>query len=200
MAEERKPWGFCETPNEKCTMNCCDENGCMNRKRVLVESPIEKEGSNDLLTVRLIPMTEFVLTENISHNQIVKYAHFLKQLITLGMFVPVDKRGVILEEPKTCCSGYECGCMGMPYNYSSNEELDDYLEAEKNVLFEGFYSESNSIFEYNGARVDLEGWIQREVETLIGLDLKLSRTAQEQIGLCESQNSAIIEVIKEISL
>jgi hypothetical protein len=28
-----KPHGFCETPEEKCTMNYCDENGCINRKR-----------------------------------------------------------------------------------------------------------------------------------------------------------------------
>lgn len=32
-----KPHSFCETPEEKCTMNYCDENGCMNRKRNLVE-------------------------------------------------------------------------------------------------------------------------------------------------------------------
>jgi len=38
--EEPKPHSFCETPEEKCTMNYCDENGCMNRKRVLIE-PIE---------------------------------------------------------------------------------------------------------------------------------------------------------------
>ena len=35
--EELKPHSFCETPEEKCTCNYCDENGCMNRKRVLVE-------------------------------------------------------------------------------------------------------------------------------------------------------------------
>jgi hypothetical protein len=28
-----KPHGFCETPEEKCIMNYCDENGCINRKR-----------------------------------------------------------------------------------------------------------------------------------------------------------------------
>ena len=33
----REPWNFCETPEEKCTMNYCDENGCQNRKRNLVE-------------------------------------------------------------------------------------------------------------------------------------------------------------------
>jgi len=39
---KKEPWGFCETPEEKCTMNYCDENGCQNRKRNLVEdSPTE---------------------------------------------------------------------------------------------------------------------------------------------------------------
>ena len=37
--EELKPHSFCETPEEKCTMNYCDENGCQNRKRILVEEP-----------------------------------------------------------------------------------------------------------------------------------------------------------------
>jgi hypothetical protein len=35
--EEPKPHSFCETPEEKCTMNYCDENGCQNRVRHLVE-------------------------------------------------------------------------------------------------------------------------------------------------------------------
>ena len=35
--EEPKPHSFCEIPEKKCTMNYCDENGCMNRKRILVE-------------------------------------------------------------------------------------------------------------------------------------------------------------------
>lgn len=34
---KNEPWNFCETPEEKCTMNYCDENGCQNRKRNLVE-------------------------------------------------------------------------------------------------------------------------------------------------------------------
>ena len=36
--EETKPHYFCETPEEKCTMNYCDENGCQNRKRNLGET------------------------------------------------------------------------------------------------------------------------------------------------------------------
>lgn len=35
--QETKPWTFCETPEEKCTMNYCDDNGCLNRKRNLVD-------------------------------------------------------------------------------------------------------------------------------------------------------------------
>lgn len=35
-------WSFCKTPKEKCTMNYCDENGCQNRKRVLVGEPYLK--------------------------------------------------------------------------------------------------------------------------------------------------------------
>jgi hypothetical protein len=34
----KKPHLFCETPEENCTFNYCDENGCQNRKRELVES------------------------------------------------------------------------------------------------------------------------------------------------------------------
>ena len=37
METLKDPWDFCETPEEKCTMNYCDENGCQSRKRNLVE-------------------------------------------------------------------------------------------------------------------------------------------------------------------
>jgi hypothetical protein len=35
--KQQTPHGFCETPEQKCTMNYCDENGCQNRKRTLTE-------------------------------------------------------------------------------------------------------------------------------------------------------------------
>jgi hypothetical protein len=46
--EEPKPHSFCETPDEKCTMNYCDENGCQNRKRYLVE-PHEQETLEEII-------------------------------------------------------------------------------------------------------------------------------------------------------
>jgi hypothetical protein len=33
----KEPWGFCEDPSEKCTMNYCDDNGCQNRKRIIID-------------------------------------------------------------------------------------------------------------------------------------------------------------------
>lgn len=38
--KKKEPWNFCETPEEKCTMNYCDENGCQNRKRNYVQDNI----------------------------------------------------------------------------------------------------------------------------------------------------------------
>jgi hypothetical protein len=46
--EEPKPHSFCETPDEKCTMKYCDENGCQNRKRELVEPQEEPKQLTDL--------------------------------------------------------------------------------------------------------------------------------------------------------
>lgn len=61
--------------------------------------------------MKLISMTDFVILQNISlankeikHNEcglrILKYANFLKQPLILGMFVPCDENGNVLEEPK----------------------------------------------------------------------------------------------------
>jgi hypothetical protein len=51
--KEQTPHGFCETPEQKCTMNYCDENGCQNRKRTLTE-PIEMTDNKEQTAVQLI--------------------------------------------------------------------------------------------------------------------------------------------------
>lgn len=153
--------------------------------------------------MKLILMTDFVL-EQTELNKLDKisvfdfalrvknYAQFLKKPLTLGMFVPCDDKGNVLEEPKTCCSGRECGCMGMPYNYSSNEELDDYLEAEKSVLFEGW-----KIIHQDKIRITIEcdcfqlDWAiaynsfyhYAKIENLSHLNFELTETAIKQIGI-----------------
>jgi hypothetical protein len=45
--KEPKPHSFCETPEVNCTMNYCDDNGCQNRKRELVEPKQEKLEDDD---------------------------------------------------------------------------------------------------------------------------------------------------------
>jgi hypothetical protein len=51
--KQQTPHGFCETPEQKCTMNYCDENGCQNRKRTLVE-PIEMTNNKQQTLVEWI--------------------------------------------------------------------------------------------------------------------------------------------------
>lgn len=51
--EEPKPHSFCETPEEKCTMNYCDENGCQNRKRELVEPKPKQETLEEFIKRQL---------------------------------------------------------------------------------------------------------------------------------------------------
>jgi hypothetical protein len=41
--KNKKQWSFCETPEEKCKMNYCDDNGCQNRKRHLVNGEAHSE-------------------------------------------------------------------------------------------------------------------------------------------------------------
>lgn len=51
--KQQTPHGFCETPEQKCTMNYCDENGCQNRKRTLAE-PTEMPNNKQQTAVQLI--------------------------------------------------------------------------------------------------------------------------------------------------
>lgn len=91
----------------------------------------------------LIPMTSFVLEQDAINggfgqdeiDNVWEYAKFLKRPLELGMFIPVDEDGEVLEEPKK-------------ENYSQEEletnlmacECFDYLQAKEKVLFNGFKS------------------------------------------------------------
>ena len=44
--KKREPWSFCETPEEECTMNYCDDNGCQNRKRNYVNGKPSDDAIN----------------------------------------------------------------------------------------------------------------------------------------------------------
>jgi len=59
-----KPHGFCETPEEKCTMNYCDENGCVNRKRNLV-------GDGDPIDTSNYKLSSVYAVTGVDHGSIV---------------------------------------------------------------------------------------------------------------------------------
>jgi hypothetical protein len=84
--------------------------------------------------MKLITMTDFVLEQNeilkkyINHDKgalferCEKYAHFLKQPLNLGMFVPCDEDVNVLEY----------------FGLLPCHELDIYRKAKESVLFDGF--------------------------------------------------------------
>jgi len=111
---------------------------------------------------KLISMTDYVenawtlvtSVENAcEHNStqlraIVKYAKFLIQPLTLGMFVPCDDDGNFLKEPKVdtsiCCDAvlqnghWCCSC--------DRSSEGKYQHAKTVVLFEGFYIHHGELY------------------------------------------------------
>lgn len=96
--------------------------------------------------MRLISMTGFVLKEtagsvqhendfNTAHlESIFAYATFLKQPLTLGMFVPCDKNNLPIDD--SCAE-----CLDNP-----NLICDYHKEAKERVLFEGFEILHNGLY------------------------------------------------------
>ena len=122
------------------------------------------------------------------------FANFLSQQPNIGMFVPAvfeDGEWIVLEEPKTCCSGRDCGCMGMPYNYSSKVELDEYTTALDNVIFEGFVKCNRTEIDtieclYNeDLNLHLEASFKYEktIEDLLDFNLTLNPKFSKELGL-----------------
>jgi hypothetical protein len=80
---------------------------------------------------KLIPITEYVLeldTIDIPDHKkfasAINYANFLNTPLTLGMFVPVDNNGNVLEEPNFNLT-----------SLSNDVKIGKWREAEKKVLF-----------------------------------------------------------------
>jgi hypothetical protein len=140
--------------------------------------------------MKLISMTDFVLdqfsklekTQEINilqfRNNIGNYANFLKQPLTLGMFVPCDDNGNVLEKPREF------------KNKFSTFEI--YQQARERCLFEGFsvrkmegwnildfpnnqHSKDFSVFE--------DAFKDMTIEDIVKYNLQLTPTAIKQIGL-----------------
>ena len=88
--------------------------------------------------MKLISMTDFVIEQNSKEHslecllKIRSYAKFLKQPLTLGMFVPaklVNDEWVVLEKP-------DCSFEDM--TIGEHVQLIEYQETKERVLFEEF--------------------------------------------------------------
>lgn len=109
------------------------------------------------------------------------YDLFLKQPLTLGMFIPCDMDGNVLKEPER-----RCGLVGYDeqhYDFD-DDELREYQEAKDRVLFKGLTIDSifDSHWYFLNDNNDLVGAERsKSVEYLVGLDLILTESAKKQI-------------------
>lgn len=140
--------------------------------------------------MKLIPLSDFVLDQleikqstSEFKEAVRNYTHFLKQPLALGMLVPVDDAGNVLEEP------YFDGINKVYYTHAKYW----YEEAKEKVLFEGFEiagkvettyflrHNSGEIIIYYGEeeKLNIEGLLSPRYE------IELTPSALEAIGIKE---------------
>lgn len=108
--------------------------------------------------MKLISMTDFVLEQR---GDNLKYAQFLKQSLNLGMFVPCDLEGNVLQDP------------GLIPSY----ELQEYRKYKERVLFEGTEEEFRFIINR------LKNNDNLIIDNLTKNTLTLTKSAQKKLGL-----------------
>ena len=140
-------------------------------------------------------------------NEIINYANFLKQPLTLGMFIPCDENGDVLEkEPnedelcKFCdypsdkrhANAHSLGCEGSRCESTAENYLYVYQQAKERVLFEGVsIKEFGRVVITNSKGIEntiananikkcIPNWT---IETLIQWELTLTESAIKQLGL-----------------
>ena len=93
---------------------------------------------------KLIGMTEFVIKTHDeifdsidSESMMFNYALFLKQTPTLGMFVPCDEEGNVLEKPENYNDWLK---FKNKYEYGEfyTKKCKQYKQAEQRVIFQGW--------------------------------------------------------------
>ena len=133
--------------------------------------------------MKLISMTDFVLEQGKKPNnsdfrerffvKVLNYANFLKQPLTLGMFVPCDDDGNVLEEPsKDMWDNFinsQFGHFNESYTYCFN-----YQEAKSKVIFEDFVGINTDLYSNGFFQFDEEFIFDKSVEDLICFNLAVS--------------------------
>ncbi|MGU3377679.1 hypothetical protein [Chryseobacterium sp. M5A1_1a] len=128
--------------------------------------------------------------DRIFTQRVISYCRFLQQPITLGMFVPVDEQGNVLEEPNQEKYGWysaksfdeESLWVYQDGETKYNEALEQWDKCGEKVLFKGFYKEFNAVRSPDGGYLHFESLNGKIIETIIGADLELTTSALKQIG------------------
>ena len=118
---------------------------------------------------KLISMVDFCLEQRKTHtgdfedycDLICRYAKFLKQPLTLGMFVPCDLHGNVLEEKK-------------PFQ----DKYYEYQEARERCLFKGFGVRNGNWLSNGNIDIDEEFCQGLSIESLVKYNLELTQKAQ----------------------
>ena len=142
--------------------------------------------------MKLISMTDYVLNmEKAIDNRklclvyIVSYANFLKQPLTLGMFVPCDEEGNVLEEYIKTTHENHLDKYSICRHISKTEIK--YQQAKDKVLFEGFEicnrTSNIDCVVCKDDHISLKLLKGKTVEDLIYLNLKLTPNAIKQLKL-----------------
>ena len=153
--------------------------------------------------IKLQSMTDFVLEredtstfdtsqidwydlEQVKLDEIRNYARFLKQPLQLGFFVPCDEDGNVLEEPQMRPERNSFDEEDVDYDA---QELYEYIEAKKRVLFKGFelYNDENTI-RYNNIFIEKQDFKKGlTIESLKSYcsttSIELTDSAIKQIGI-----------------
>lgn len=133
-------------------------------------------------------------------RKIDSYARFVRQPLTLGMFVPVDEEGKVLEKPKN----YDIAepIIKSHLNHKAGKKKEDehkfhvYKEAKEKVLFEGFevcyhghsiirieFNSEDGFPEYSFDIKTGKCNQHKTIEELCSKELPLTAYALKQIGL-----------------
>ena len=124
---------------------------------------------------KIISMTDFVLEQSNNAlledchqanktyvNKVINYANFLTQDLTLGLFVPCDEKGNVLEE-KT------------PFQ----DKYYEYQQAQEKVIFKGCKAEKKADFYIITDSNDSNVWVSwntsKRIEDLIPYNLTLCK-------------------------
>lgn len=116
-------------------------------------------------------------------RRVISYQRFLKQPLTLGMFVPCDENGNVLNEPRMIARtiGFEEQDV-----FWDIDEVEAYRIAKEKVLFKGFNFEGDLLIIPNFGKQEIKNINGLTIESLTEFEIELTESALKQIGLKEN--------------